>query len=130
MRRRTKTKRTKTKTGRRAFLAALVSALVPVAGAKGKKAKNSFAVIAGTVFRHNGFSLPGAEVLAALPAEGRKKQEWKGFTDTRGEFAIRVPAGPASYTLSIKANGYQPQEKTVDVAGEERVEFTFRMEPK
>lgn len=124
-----KTKRTKTKAGRRALLAALVSVFVPAAGAKDKKARHSYAVIAGTVFRHNGFSLPGAEVLVALAADGRKKQEWKGASDARGEFAIRVPAGPASYTLSIRANGYQPQEKAVALAGEERVEFTFRMEP-
>ena len=128
--RRTKTKRKTTKTGRRALMGALLWGLLPAALAWGKKGKDAQALIAGTVFRNNGFSLPGAEIVVKPATQDRKKQEWKGFSDARGEFNVRVPAGPASYTLIVKANGYQPQEKAVTLAGEERVEFSFLMEPK
>lgn len=128
--RRTKTKRTKKRTGRRALLVTLAGLLLPAARVWGKKEKGAQAVIAGTVFRDTGFLLRGAEVIVKPTPAGRKKQEWKALSDARGEFALRVPAGPASYNLIVSASGYRSQEKTVTLAGEERVEFSFQMEPK
>jgi hypothetical protein len=104
--------------------------LLPATRGWGKKEKGAQAVIAGTVFRDTGFLLRGAEVIVKPAPEGRKKQEWKALSDVRGEFAVRVPAGPASYNLVVSASGYRPQEKAVTLAGEERVEFSFQMEPK
>lgn len=55
------------------------------------------AVVAGTVFRENGFSLPGAAVtLAVKEAPGvstKKMKKLQSVSDPRGEFAFRVPPG-------------------------------------
>jgi len=112
------------------LLVTLAGLLLPATRGWGKKEKGAQAVIAGTVFRDTGFLLRGAEVIVKPAPEGRKKQEWKALSDARGEFAVRVPAGPASYNLVVSASGYRSQEKTVTLAGEERVEFSFQMEPK
>lgn len=111
-------------------MGALAGLLLPAAHGWGRKGKGAQAVIAGTVFRDTGFSLPGADVVVKPAPAGGKKQEWKASSDARGEFALRVPAGPASYNLIVIANGYRPQEKAVTLAGQERVEFSIQMEPK
>ena len=50
-------------------------------------------------------------------------------TNTRGEFAFRIPAVKASYLVTAGAKGYQRQQKTVDVQPEERVDVTFMLSP-
>jgi hypothetical protein len=88
-------------------------------------------LVAGTVFREDGRSLPGAEVElspAANPQAARKSKKMKAVADARGEFAFRVPTAELDYTLTASAPGYQPQEKTVKVGGEVRVDVFFRLE--
>ena len=125
-----KRKRKRTRGSRLAgLLAALAVAALAARAADGKNRKTaSFALIAGSVFRDSGFSLPGAELTleAAPPA---KFKRIKIVTDARGEFAVRVPAAPMRYTVSVKAGGYRPDRKEVSVQGEERVELFFRLEP-
>ena len=88
----------------------------------------AYAVIAGTVFRGDGFSLPGASVtLTAKDALKRKKRQ--AVSDARGEFAFRVPAGAGSYIVKAAAKGFQAIEKEATVAGEERVEVTLLLAP-
>lgn len=113
---------------------------LPSAAASGdkqsKKAQNSYALIAGTVFRHSGLSLPGAEITVTPNLEQeqgekagkQKKKRLKAVSDARGEFAVRVPARPMQYTVSIKAAGFQEQEKQVQIHGDERVDLFFRLE--
>jgi hypothetical protein len=103
----------------------------PASGKK-KKPAEPFALISGTVFRDTGMSLAGAEVTAQPRGSPRQAQAGKKITvttDARGEFAIRVPAAPLGYTVSVRAGGYKRQEKAVSVAGEERVDVFIRLEP-
>jgi hypothetical protein len=88
------------------------------------------AVLAGSVFRDSGFSLRGAEIVVT-PAEPdrKKKVEWRATSDARGEFAVRLPPGPASYNVIVRASGYRPQQKTVTFAADERHDFSFLLEP-
>ena len=87
------------------------------------------AVVAGTVFRENGFSLPGAAVtLAVKDAAGVPKKKIKklqSVSDRRGEFAFRVPAGAGTYIVEAFMKGFQSVEKEASVSGEERVEVTL-----
>lgn len=100
-----------------------------------KKTPPSVAVVAGTVFRPPGFSLPGAEVTlepAEKPPEAKppvKVKTQKALSDARGEFAFRVPAVPLRYNLSVKAAGFAPARKEVAVAGEERLDVFITLEP-
>jgi len=124
---RTRTKTRTTRTGR--FLLCALVALAPALPAKDKKKPTPPAVIAGTVFRDAGFALPGAQVAAVPDPPAKKKQEWKAVADARGEFVLRVPGGPASYNVVVRAAGYRPQEKKVTVAADERLDFNFLLEP-
>ena len=87
------------------------------------------AVVAGTVFRESGFSLPGAAVtLAVKDAPGMAKTRMKklqSVSDGRGEFAFRVPPGAATYVVRASLKGFQAVEKEASVSGEERVEVTL-----
>ncbi|MBY0504855.1 MAG: carboxypeptidase-like regulatory domain-containing protein [Bryobacteraceae bacterium] len=92
-----------------------------------------YALIAGTVFRPNGTSLPGVEVaISAVPAEEGKKAKkpkvQRQTSNQRGEFSFRVPAKPMRYTLSVRTSGYKPLEKTVEVAGDERQDVSLMLE--
>jgi hypothetical protein len=87
-------------------------------------------ILAGTVFRDAGFAMRGAAVVVTPdPASGRKKAEWRAVSDARGEFLLRLPAGPASYNVVVRANGYKPQEKKVTFASDERLDLNFLLEP-
>jgi len=87
------------------------------------------AVVAGTVFRENGFSLPGAAVTVAVqdaPGVPKKKmKKLQSLSDRRGEFAFRVPPGAGTYVVSASMKGFQSVEKEASVSGEERVEVTL-----
>jgi hypothetical protein len=110
----------------------LPAALVAAPGEKKPKASAPYALIAGTVFRDTGLSLCGAQVsLLPEPGSGqaRKPKKISIVTDSRGEFAVRVPVAPMRYVVQVKAAGYQDQEKSVSVSGEERVDVFFRLEP-
>src|SRR5437763_11350531 len=37
----------------------------------------------------------------------QKKAKWEGFSDHRGEFALRVPPGPADYVVFADLKGYK-----------------------
>ena len=114
--------------------ALLAAGLAPpaLAGRDRKKAAAPYALIGGTVFRDTGYRLPGAEVTVT-PLEGagqRKSRKIVAVSDARGDFAIRVPAAPLRYTISVKAAGYRAQERAVSLAGEERLDLYFKLEPR
>ncbi len=148
----TKTKRTKNpkmKTGRSipGILCAAFLLLMAAPGSlpaakkdKGKKVEGAAAsaILAGTVFTGVGFALRGAAVsVTALPPESTSEQPAKpkkparreGFSDARGEFLLRLPAGPARYNVVVRANGHQPQEKQLIFAADERQDQNFLLEP-
>ncbi len=93
---------------------------------KAKKVE-SYSVVAGTVFRPPGFALPGAEVTLK-PEKGKGQQHMTA--NTRGEFAFRVPPVFARYTISVKASGFQSEEKSTEVGIEQRIDVAFELKPK
>jgi hypothetical protein len=130
-----KRKRMRTKTGSRlssVILVLLVLLAVPALSAKKPKkaseAPQPFAMIAGTVFRPPGFALPGA-VIQIEPESESKSKKIKAVSDSRGEFAVRVPPVPMKYTVTVNSNGYQAQQKTVAIEGEQRKDLSFQLEP-
>jgi hypothetical protein len=103
--------------------------LLCAAGLSPLKGDSPHAVVAGTVFRENGFSLPGATVtLAVKEAAGVSKKKMKkieSVSDSRGEFAFRVAPVAATYVVRASLKGFQSVEKEASVSGEERVEVTL-----
>jgi hypothetical protein len=92
----------------------------------------SYAVIAGTVFRESGFALPAAEVSLDPDPEatsGGKLKKMRMIANSRGEFAFRVPPGPARYVLTVKAKGFMPEKRPIAVQGEERIDESIRLVP-
>ena len=83
------------------------------------------AVVAGTVFRENGFSLPGATVILAVKDAPKKAKKLQAVSDGRGEFAFRVPPGAATYVVRASLKGFQSVEKEASVSSDERVEVTL-----
>ena len=86
----------------------------------------AYAVIAGTVFHDNGFSLAGASITLARK-DAPKVKGLQSVSDSRGEFAFRVSPAPAAYVVKASLKGYRPAEKEVSVTGEERVEVTLSL---
>jgi hypothetical protein len=135
MMKRKRTTPTRTTTGNKLaclMLAGLIFSAAPAAAEKkpkkGSEASEPFSVIAGTVFRPPGFALPGADVEITPEANGKPKKI-KTVSDARGEFALRVPPVPMKYKVDVKCNGYQPQQKTVEIEGEQHKDVTFQLEP-
>ena len=94
-----------------------------LAGAQ-RKNDEAHAVVAGAVFRENGFSLPGATVTLAMK-EAPKGKKLQAVSDARGEFAFRVAPGAATYVVRASLKGFQAAEKEAAIGGEERVEVTL-----
>ena len=115
-------------------LAILLAVLVLLGlgeAAKGDRRKKASpanpAVIAGSVFQESGFSLRGARVVIVNAARPKEKKETT--TDVQGEFAVRIPAGQATYTVEVSADGFAPGRKSVVISGDERVDLSFRLAP-
>ncbi len=108
----------------------LLGGMAPRAEGAEKKPKASepYGVIAGSVFRETGFSFAGVEVVVVWEVDGKKKKEWKGRSDARGEFAFRVPAGVGRYTVRVKADGHAPEERSLEIGLDERRELSIRMQ--
>jgi hypothetical protein len=114
----------------RALLPALLLAgfLLPAAGAKKKPPPDNSAIVSGSVFDDRGYAFPDADVTLAPESEPGKVKPMEAVSDARGEFVFHVPPGPAKYTVSVVAKGYQSQRKSVSVEDQERVEVTFQLE--
>jgi hypothetical protein len=89
------------------------------------------ALIAGTVYRPPGLALPGAKITVLPESSSRdvKSKKLSAFSDSRGEFAVRVPAVPGTYRVNVKREGFHTQERSVDVAGEQRYEVSIVLDP-
>jgi len=105
-----------------------VSAAAPASKSGKKKYShaNDF-LIMGTVFNEKALSFPGVELQ--LRRAGEKKFRWESFTNSRGEFAIRVPQG-TDYEMVVRAKGFTEQTRTIDAKnGDYQGEIVFRMVP-
>jgi hypothetical protein len=87
--------------------------------------KNDF-LIRGTVFNDKALSAPGVQLR--IRRTGEKKFRWESYTNSRGEFAVRVPQG-SDYELVIRAKGFAEQTRTIDAKnGGNEESLVFRME--
>ena len=68
-------------------------------------------LIHGTVFDDKALSVPGAELR--IRRSGEKKYHWTTRTNSRGEFAIRVPPGN-DYELFVQVRGFADSTHSVD----------------
>jgi len=84
-------------------------------------------LIRGTVFTDKALAFPGVQLR--IRRAGEKKFRWESYTNSRGEFAVRVPPG-SNYEMVIHAKGFAEQTRTVDPkAGENEESMVFRMQP-
>ena len=94
------------------------------------KKKNSHAndfLIRGTVFTEQALSFPGVQLR--IRRAGEKKFRWETYTDSRGEFAVRVPQG-TNYELVVHVKGFADQTRAIDAtAGDYLGNLVFRMMP-
>ncbi|HYL98638.1 MAG TPA: carboxypeptidase-like regulatory domain-containing protein [Blastocatellia bacterium] len=97
-------------------------------------------LIRGAVFDVNGRSISGVHVkLVRVPLEGEEKdpKEAKHFksisrdyiSNTRGEFAFRLPSEHSRYKLTAGAPGYRDDTKMVDVNEDESVPVSLTLLP-
>jgi len=87
---------------------------------------NDFLII-GTIFTNKGYAFPGVELRVRRSSE--KKFRWDSYTNSRGEFAIRVPQG-TDYEMNVHAKGFADQTRTLDAKnGLNEARIVFRMEP-
>jgi hypothetical protein len=109
---------------------ALASEAQSSSSSKSGKQKYSHAndfLIRGTVFTDKALSFPGVQLR--IRRSGEKKFRWEDQTNSRGEFAIRVPQG-IQYEMVVRTKGFADQTRTIDArtgSGENNV--VFRMEP-
>ncbi len=84
-------------------------------------------LIRGTVFNDKALSAPGARLR--IRRAGEKKFRWESYTNSRGEFAVRVPQG-SDYEMVIRAKGFVEQTRTIDAkSGGNEESMMFRMQP-
>jgi hypothetical protein len=91
--------------------------------------ETSYALIFGTVWGPSGLPLYGVKVK--VRRSDQKKARWELYSDHRGEFAQRVPAGKADYVLWADVKGYKNPggkrlepgpEVTVHIENDERAD--------
>src|SRR5271170_2009682 len=101
----------------------------PPAPEKPQKQKYSHAddfLIIGTIFDPSGYAFPGVELRIRRTNE--KKYRWDSYTNSRGEFAVRVPQG-ADYEMVIHVKGFVDQTRPLDAkTGVSEARIVFRME--
>ena len=80
-----------------------------------------------TVFTQHGARLPDATYVAH--AVGKKKPHWEGYSDARGEFAVRISV-QGDYEIEVKAKGYEPQTKKVTSEIAQKLDVVFNLVPR
>ena len=94
---------------------------------KGKKKPLPVYLITGTVFNEKALSFPSAKVRIRKTSE--KKYRWEAYTNSRGEFAVRVAEG-IEYEVLVQAKSFKEQSQTVKAeAGGIQQRLSFRLEP-
>ena len=95
-------------------------------GSSKNKANPGFLII-GTVFDEKALSFPGVQVRVRRVDE--KKFRWETYTNSRGEFAVRVPEG-FDYEVVVRAKHYQDQAKSVTTnRGDIQQRLSIKLEP-
>jgi hypothetical protein len=111
---------------------AATDAAQPPADSPGKPITRKYShandfLIRGTVFTDKGLSFPGVQLRIRRSTE--KKFRWESYTNSRGDFAIRVPRG-SHYEIVVRSKHFNEQTRSVNAKSGAREEnMVFRMEP-
>jgi hypothetical protein len=97
------------------------------ANASGKSKPVPSFLILGTIFDERTLSLHGVQVR--IRRSGEKKFRWETYTNTRGEFAVRVPPG-AEYEVVTHMKNYQDQTESVDSKMDVQQRLSIKLEPR
>ena len=90
--------------------------------------KKPYALLAGTVWAPDNRPAYGVKVKIRRAAE--KKARWELYSDRRGEFAQRLPAGAADYVVWADLKGKKGQpvvEVKVHIENDERVDISLHL---
>jgi hypothetical protein len=90
------------------------------------KAIPSYLII-GTVFDEKTLSFPGVQVR--IRRSGEKKFRWETYTNSRGEFAVRVPPG-VEYEVVTHIKNYEDQKQNVDGKVDVQQRLSIKLEPR
>src|SRR5882724_6084085 len=83
-------------------------------------------LILGTVFNERALAFPGVEVR--IRRKGEKKFRYDTYTNSRGEFAIRVPDG-IEYEVVVREKNYKKQaQSVVATMTDVQKRLTFKLE--
>ena len=110
------------------LLAFFTPASMPFAKEKKKEKGPEYALIKGSVFRDDGFSVRGARITCRKAAD--KKPKWEIFSGEGGEFAFRVPVGKMKYVVTVEAPGWEPAVKNVEIEKDERQDISIVLNSK
>ena len=116
----------------------LLSSLCPVpalgGGSSAKAKEKPYALIFGTVWDPDNRPIYGIKVKIRRADD--RKPKWELFSDHNGEFAQRVPPGPADYLVWADLKGVKSQsgkqlelekEVPVHITAEERVDIGLHL---
>jgi len=107
----------------------LVSALqMSGQGKNSSERKDDFALIFVSVFNAQGLSVYGVPVKIRRAEE--KKSRWEGYSDHRGEYAQRVPAGKMDYIVWADLKDKAAAKKTevkISIESDERQDVSLHL---
>ena len=83
----------------------MIAQPLAAAGEKEQKKEKPYALIFGTAYGPDDRPLYGVRII--IHPQGKKNPRWEQMSDHRGEFAQRVPPGPADYLVTGDAE-YAP----------------------
>ena len=82
-------------------------------------------LILGTVFNEHALAFPGVQVK--IRRKGEKKFRYDAYTNSRGEFAVRVPDG-IEYEVVVHQKNYQDQSQVIAATmAEVQKRLTFKL---
>jgi len=91
-----------------------------------RKSKIPTFLILGTVFNEHALAFPGVEVK--IRRKGEKKFRYDTYTNSRGEFAIRVPDG-IEYEVVVRQKNFKEQSQIVAAnMADVQKRLTFKLE--
>ena len=106
----------------------VVGACGAVAAQQAKPSSTVYALIYGTVWGSNDTPVSGVSVTIRRASD--KKPKWQLVSDSRGEFAQRVPPGKQDYIVEadIKVPKGQPKPQvTVQIDDDERKDISLHL---